>query len=50
MEQTSLNVRHISYAAGSSKSFIDKLRKGEIKSLKTSKEKLNKTFLNGFDW
>lgn len=47
---TSLNVRHISYAASSSKAFINKLRKGEIKSLKTSKPKFNQTFLNGFDW
>lgn len=50
MEQTSLSVRHISFAASSSKIFIDKLRKGEIKSLKTSKQKFNKTFLNGIDW
>lgn len=50
MEMTSLNVRHISHAAVSTKDFVGKLRRGEIKSLKTSKLKFNATFLNGIDW
>jgi len=50
MEQGSLRVGHISKASASTRVFIDKLRKGEIKSLKTSKAKFNKTFLNGLDW
>lgn len=50
MEMNSLSIRHISHAAISSKKFIKDLQSGKIKSLKTSKPKFNKVFLNGIDW
>lgn len=45
-----LPIRHISAAVTSAKDFIDKRRKGQIKSLKTSKKKLNDALLDGLDW
>lgn len=50
MEINLPNVRHISYAAKSAAKFIDDLRHGRIKSLRTSKTKLNSLLLNGVDW
>ena len=44
-----LEVKHISSGVDSTISYISKLRKGEITSLKTSFSKLNKALLNGVD-
>jgi replicative DNA helicase len=49
-EQTSLSFNHISHGVDKTLDYINDLRTGKIKSLKTSKEKLNKTILNGIDW
>lgn len=45
----SLKVRHISHGVDSTKTYIERLRSGEVKSLKTSFPKLNKALLNGVD-
>ncbi len=47
--ETPLEVRHISQGVASTVSYIDSLRSGKIKSLKTSFAKLNKALLNGVD-
>jgi len=44
-----LEVRHISSGIDSTIDYINKLRTGRIKSLKTSFSKLNKALLNGVD-
>jgi archaellum biogenesis ATPase FlaH len=45
-----MEYRHISYGANSALNYIDKRRKGEIVSLKTSFKKLNKALMAGIDW
>jgi len=51
MEQvsSSLEVRHISKGAELTEKYIERRRRGEITSLKTSKPKFNATFMNGID-
>lgn len=44
-----MEYRHISYGVESAIKSIDKRRKGELRSLKTSFQKLNKALLNGVD-
>jgi len=50
MSSNALDFRHISYAGQQALEYIDGRRKGLIKSLKTSHEKLNKRTLGGFEW
>lgn len=45
-----LTYRHISYATKKTLDYIEGRRRGYIKSLKVSHEKLNRVTLNGFDW
>ena len=45
-----MEYRHISYGVDSALNYIDKRRKGEIVSLKTSFAKLNKALMAGIDW
>lgn len=45
-----MEIKHISYGAKKAREYIEKRRNGEEKSLKTSFERLNRTFLNGIDW
>lgn len=50
MSSNVLEYRHISHAANQALEYIDGRRKGTIKSLKTSHEKLNQQTLGGFEW
>jgi replicative DNA helicase len=45
-----LPYRHISYATNKTLDYIEGRRKGWIKSLRVSHQKLNRITLNGFDW
>ena len=46
----SMIYRHISHAAKQAANYIDGRRKGNIKSLKVSHDKLNTALLDGFEW
>ena len=47
---TKLRVRHMKEAVASTLTYMDRLRKREIRSLRTSKETLNKALMDGVDW
>lgn len=45
-----LNIRPLSVIAEEAKDYIRKRANGEEKSLKVGSEKVNRAFMDGFDW